>query len=142
MHRSRALPRLTIALGAVCLAACGSSGPDVNAPAPSLTPAPTLAGLPYHYAATGESSSPTFHVDKAGAYTVAYVLNGTAEQPGCTVSIVMVGPDGGQQKVVSGEKLNPTDTRQKSVAVTLSAGEWRFQEGGGCSWSVTVTAAT
>jgi hypothetical protein len=142
MHRPRALLGLTVAAAATSLAACSSSGPDTTTPsAPVATAAPTLAGLPYHYESIGESSSPTFHVDKAGAYTVAYVVKGRAEQPDCTVSIVMVGPDGGEQQVASNERLKPTDTRQKTVPVNLTAGDWRFQEGGGCSWNVTVSAA-
>jgi predicted small lipoprotein YifL len=142
MHRPRALLGLTVAAASASLAACSSSGPEATPPAASAPPAtPTMARLPYHYQTLGESSSPTFHVDKAGDYTVAYVLTGTAQQPGCVVSIVMVGPDGSQQPVVNGEKLNPPDTRQKTVPVTLTAGDWRFQEGGGCSWNVTVSAA-
>jgi predicted small lipoprotein YifL len=141
MHRSPALLGITAAVAA--LAACGSSGPDTTPPSttgPSPTAATTLSGLPFHYEALGESSGPTFLVNKSGSYTVAYILKGTAEQPGCTMSIAMVGQDGSVVPIVSGEKLNPTDTRQKSVPVTLKAGDWRFQEGGGCSWNVTVSA--
>jgi hypothetical protein len=142
MHRSPALLGLPVALAVVSLAACGSSGPDTTTPAPSPTTAlPTLSGLPYHYQGSGQSSSPTFHVDKAGNYSVDYVIKGSADTPGCMVSIVMVAQDGSEQPVVHGEKLAPTDTKQKSVPVTLTAGDWRFQEGGGCSWSVTVSAA-
>jgi hypothetical protein len=139
MHRSPALLSLTLALGAVSLAACGSSGPDV--PTPSSIATPTVAGLPFQYQAVGESSSPTFRVDRAGTYTIAYTIKGTPEQPNCTVSIAMVADDGAVQPVASGEKLAPTDTRQKSVQATLKPGSWRFQEGGGCAWTVTVNAA-
>lgn len=142
MHRSPVLLSLTVALGALSLAACGSSGPDVPTPGTNLTPLPTLAGLPFQYQAVGESSSPTFKVDRSGSYTVAYTIKGTSDQPNCTVSIAMVADDGAVQQVANGEKLAPTDTRQKSVQVTLKAGSWRFQEGGGCSWTVTVNAAS
>jgi hypothetical protein len=141
MHPSRALLALTVALGGASLLACGSSAPETTSPSPAHSALPTLAGLPYHYQSVGQSSSPTFHVDKAGAYTVEYAVKGTAEQPGCTVSIVMVGPDGSEQQVVSNATLQPSDSQQKSVAVNLTAGDWRFQEGGGCSWNVTVSRA-
>lgn len=136
--------RLSVAaLGALALAACGSSGPEQSG-GPTVAPTappPSLAGLPFHYEATGESSSPTFHVAKAGGYTVAYVLKGVADQPSCTMTIVMVAQDGSEQQVVQSAKVAPSDVVQKSVPVTLAVGDWRFQEGGGCSWNVTVNAA-
>jgi hypothetical protein len=141
MHRPRAVHALTLALGGLSAAACGSGSSDQAATAApaTLTPAPTPPGLPFHYEAQGQSSSPTFRVDRTGAYTVAYLLRGSADLPGCTVSIAMVADDGTAQPIVSGEKLQPSDTRQKSVPVNLKAGNWRFQEGGGCSWNVTVS---
>ncbi len=140
-----ALAAAASAAAAVLLAGCGSSGPDTTTPptgsvAPSVA-APTAAALPFHYQALGESSSPSFHVATAGAYGVAWVIKGSTQTPGCTVSIAMVADDGTAQQVVPGEALQPTDTKQGNTPVTLNAGNWRFQEGGGCSWDVTVTKA-
>lgn len=133
------------AIGAAALlAACGSSGPESTATptvSSSATPAPTAPGLPFHYQALGESSSPSFHVQTAGTYTVAYVLKGSDQTPNCTVSIAMTADDGTARQVVPGIQLKPTDTKQGSVQVQLTTSSWRFQEGGGCSWDVTVSAS-
>lgn len=138
-------PRITVALtvASVCipLAACSSSGPDTTTPSGSPAPAqPTVTGLPFHYEALGQSSSPTFHISRDGDYAVAYVLKGSTDQPGCTAGIALVGEDGSAQRLVTGVKLQPADTKQDTVTMTLKRGDWRFQEGGGCSWSVTVNA--
>jgi hypothetical protein len=141
MLAPRALLGLTVATAGIAVAACSSSGPDTTAPSTSPPAAqPTSAALPFHYEALGQSSSPTFHVDKDGSYTVAYTLKGSADQPGCVASLAMVGSDGSAQQIVGGVKLQPADSKQSSLPETLKRGDWRFQEGGGCSWSVTVTA--
>lgn len=126
---------------AALLAGCGSSGPETNSPGAGTPTAavPTPGELPFHYQALGESSSPSFRVATAGTYTVAYTLKGSTQTPGCTMSIAMVADDGASQQVVPGVQLQPSDTKQGSVPVTLTATNWRFQEGGGCSWEVTVT---
>jgi hypothetical protein len=140
MAASRTLLGLAVAAAGLGLAACSSSGPDTTVPSGSPVPAqPTTAGLPFHYQALGESSSPTFRVGRDGTYTIAYTLKGSTDQPGCVVSMSVVGPDGSTQRLVSGVKLQPADTRQDSASATLTAGEWRFQEAGGCSWSVSVS---
>lgn len=140
MLASRALLYVTAAVAGLAVAACSSSGPDTTSSATPLPPQPTTAGLPFHYDGLGESSSPTFHVGRDGTYAIAYTLKGSNDQPGCVVSISLVGPDGSVQQVVSGVKLQATDTKQDSVPATLRTGDWRFQEGGGCSWSVAVSA--
>jgi hypothetical protein len=55
------------------------------------------------------------------------------------VTIALTADDGTSLQVVPGVKLAPTDTKQGSVPVDLTATGWRFQEGGGCSWDVTVS---
>jgi len=144
MPRVAALVPVVIAAAATTLAACGSSGPETTGqPTPTAqpTPATTPAGLPYHYQALGQSSSPTFRVATAGTYTVAYILKGSDQTPDCTVSIAMTADDGTARQVVPGIQLKPTDTKQGSLQVQLTASSWRFQEGGGCSWDVTVSAS-
>ncbi len=136
--------RLALAAAALAVVACGS---DSGSTSPTVglqqtqAPAPTAAGLPFHYEAQGESSGPSFRVDKAADYPVAYELKGSAQQPGCDVTIAVVADDGTSRVVVPGIKLEPTDTKQGSTVVQLNPGNWRFQEGGGCSWSVTVSRA-
>lgn len=142
---SLVLATAAAAAGVLVLAGCGSSGPETPSPTfgavPSQAPAPTPGSLPFHYQTLGESSSPSFHVASAGTYTVAYVLKGSDQTPGCTVSISMVADDGSAHQVIPGIQLQPTDTKQGSVQVDLTANNWRFQEGGGCSWDVTVSRA-
>ncbi len=140
MLASRGLFYLIAVVAGLGVAACSSSGPDTTPSTTPLPAQPTTAGLPFHYDGLGESSSPTFHVDRDGTYTIAYTLKGSTEQPACVVSISVVGPDGSVQQVVSGVKVQPTDTKQDSVPATLRTGDWRFQEGGGCSWSISVSA--
>ena len=145
MQKRRAAHGLIAAAGTLPLAACSSAGPSAPTSAPATatpTPAPTPPGLPFHYETQGESSSPSFHVDRAASYKVDYVLKGSADTPGgCTVGVLLTADDGSSVPVVSGQKLRPADTTQNSVSLALTAGNWRFQEGGGCSWSVTVSAA-
>jgi hypothetical protein len=130
-------------LAGLALAACGSgdqsSSPTANA-AHTLNPAahPSPAGLPFHYEAQGESSGPSFHVPSTGTYAVSYELKGSAQQPGCNVTIALVADDGSSHVVVPGVVLQPSDDRKGDLQVQLAAGNWRFQEGGGCSWSVNV----
>jgi hypothetical protein len=148
MPRASTLVPAALTVTGLLLAACGSSGPE-NTGQPTantnptstrtVVPGPTPAGLPYHYATLGESSSPSFHVATAGTYTVAYVVKGSAGSPACTVSIALTADDGTAQQVLSGVVVKPTDTRPGSVQVSLTASNWRFQEGGGCSWDVTVS---
>lgn len=138
------------AIAAALLAACGSSGPETtgqptnnaSGSTASTAPEPTAAGLPFHYQALGESSSPTFRVSTAGLYTVAYSLKGDAQTPGCNVTLAMTADDGTARQVVPGVVLQPTDSKQGSVQIQLTPSSWRFQEGGGCSWEVTVSAAS
>jgi hypothetical protein len=130
-HRASPIAAGVAALAAaLALAACGSSGPDqATLPTQRATALPTATappGLPFHYEAQGQSSSPSFRVATAGAYKVDYILKGSTDIPGCTMSIALVADDGAAVTVVSGEKLQPTDTRQNSVPVTLKAGNWRF----------------
>lgn len=140
MLAPRLLAALSVTTACMSLAACSSSGPDTGTPSSSPAPAqPTVAGLPFHYEASGQSSSPTFHVSKDGDYSIAYVLKGSTDQPGCVASLTVVGDDGSAQRVAGSVKLQPADTRQSSVTLTLKRGDWRFQEAGGCSWSVTVS---
>jgi hypothetical protein len=139
------MPRVALlicAAAAGALAGCSSSGPEL----PSSTggvgtvpQAPTPAGLPFHYQFGGQSSSPAFRVSIAGTYTVAYTLKGSTNTPGCNVTIALVADDGSSQVVVPGVTLQPTDSKQGSAQVQLTAATWRFQEGGGCSWDVTVS---
>ena len=140
MHRAALVPAAIAA--ATAIVACGSSGPETTPPPSGGTPtvvAPTPGSLPFHYQTLGESSSPSFHVDTAGSYTVAYVLKGSDQTPNCSVTIAMVADDGTARQVVPGIPLQPADTKQGSVKVDLTAATWRFQEGGGCSWDVTVS---
>jgi hypothetical protein len=142
MPQPRAILCLAAVAGGLVLAGCGSGGADQPTPAQiGGTLAATPPGLPFHHQATGQSSSPSFRVATAGTYRVDYVIKGSADLPGCIVSISLVADGGSAQQVVSGEKLQPTDTRQNSVQVTLKSGSWRFQEAGGCSWDVTVGPA-
>ena len=144
------MPRVSLVLvaaaaAALLLAGCSSSGPETttsNSSTSTAPPPPTATGLPFHYQFLGQSSSPSFHVARTGTYTVAYVLKGSDQTPGCTMSIGMVSADGASQQVVSGITLQPTDTKQGSAQVELTASDWHFQEGGGCSWDVTVTVAS
>jgi hypothetical protein len=142
MDKQPAALSLVALLGGCLGAACGSSGPAPGGSAAArATATPGVPGLPFHHEAQGQSSSPSFQVATAGAYRVDYVLKGSADLPGCVVSINLVADDGSAQPVVARVQLQPTDTRQDHAPVTLSAGRWRFQEGGGCSWSVTVGPA-
>ena len=144
------MPRASLVLAAaaasLALAGCSSSGPEpatsTATPRPTVAAAPTAAGLPFHYQFLGESSSPSFHVTAAGSYTVAYALKGSDQTPGCTMSLAIVSTDGSSQQVFSGITLQPADSKNGSVQVRLTAADWHFQEGGGCSWDVTVTAAS
>ena len=142
MHTTLAA-RAALLLAALAAAGCSPSGSTQQGGTgtPQATPAPTAPALPFHYQAKGESSSPTFAVARAGSYRVAYTLQGSADQPGCVVGIVLVADDGSSVPVVSDVKLQPSDTRQDTVSETLAAGRWRFQEAGGCSWTVTVDAS-
>jgi hypothetical protein len=143
MHLHRAALSLAVLLGGLT-AACGSSGPDTstNPPSgPTYTPQPTAPGLPFQYEATGESSSPSFHITKAGAYTVAWTLKGTPDTPSCTMSIAVVSDDGITKQVLPSTVVKSADTKPGQTPLDLTAGNWRFQEGGGCQWSVTVNQA-
>jgi hypothetical protein len=130
--------------GAALLTACGS-GDSSPSPTAGLqrtaVPAPTAAGLPFHYEAQGESSGPSFRIDRAATYPISYELKGSTQQPGCNVTIAVVADDGTSRVVVPGIVLQPSDTKQGSVQVQMGPGNWRFQEGGGCFWSVTVAKA-
>jgi hypothetical protein len=140
--RLLAAPAALVA-GTLAAAACGSGGTANQAGGealPTATPTPTPRGLPFHYQSKGESSSPSFSVDKGGSYRVAYVLQGSADTPGCVVGVTLVADDGSSVPILSDVRLQPGDTRQDTVTETLGAGRWRFQEAGGCSWSVTVDA--
>ena len=138
--------RVAVLLPAGCaalLAACGSSGPETTTNPTASAPARplvTAASLPFQYQAVGESSSPSFHVATAGTYTVSWALTGSDQQPDCLVSIGLVSKEGQSQQVLAGTKVAPTDTPHGSVALQLTPGDWRFQEGGGCGWKVSVTA--
>lgn len=137
-----ALPAAALPLVALALAGCGSGGTESPSPTTGLlhsqAPAPTAAGLPFHYEAQGESSGPSFHVATAATYPVSYELKGSTQQPGCNVTIAVVADDGASHVVVPGVVLQPGDDKKGQVQIQLAAGNWRFQEGGGCSWSVTV----
>lgn len=143
MRTTLVAARAAVLVGALAAAGCSSSGSQQQGgtASPGATPPPTAPPLPFHYQAKGESSSPTFAVARAGAYKVSYVLQGSTDQPGCVVGIVLVADDGSSVPVVSDVKLQPSDTRQDQVSETLAAGRWRFQEAGGCAWTVTVDAS-
>jgi len=145
-RRSRRATPLAVLGAALSVAGCSSGG---GQPSPSPTAGllhsaaagQTPAGVPYHYQALGEGSSPELRIDAAGDYAVAWVLRGSDQSPGCTVSIELVADDGTTEQVVSLVRLQPADTRQGNTRLTLAAATWRFQEGGGCSWQVDVTRA-
>lgn len=143
MLRSTLATRAALLVAVLAAAGCSSNGSTQQGgtASPGATPTATTPALPFHYQAKGESSSPTFAVARAGAYKVAYVLQGSADQPGCVVGILLVADDGSSLPIVSDVKLQPSDTRQDQVSETLAAGRWRFQEAGGCSWTVTVDAS-
>ena len=139
MHR--AVLVVTVAAAGM-LAACNSSGPDTTTTPTSggtaAPAAPTAAGLPFTFQGSGESSSPAFHVATAGSYVVSWTLTGTQGQPACTVSIALVADDGSSQQLIPGTPVGPSDTKTDSKTVQLTSGGWRFQEGGGCGWKVSV----
>ncbi|HZS13195.1 MAG TPA: hypothetical protein VFC09_01225 [Candidatus Dormibacteraeota bacterium] len=142
MQTQRSALSLVAAGAGLLLAACSSSGtPSSGGTATQSSTAAPTGSLPFHYEAQGESSSPSFSVAQPGSYAVDYVLKGATQSPGCVVSINLVADDGSTQQVVGGVQLQPSDTRQDRATVTLGAGTWRFQEAGGCGWSVTVGAA-
>jgi hypothetical protein len=123
------------------LAACSSSGPDTTTTPPggsTAVPSASTAGLPFSYQGSGESSSTTFHVATTGSYLASWTLTGVTGQPACSVSIALVGNDGSSQQLIPGVPVGPTDTKSDSKTVQLTAGDWRFQEGGGCGWKVSV----
>ena len=139
IHRAAAAAVLAAAAG--LLAACGSSGPDVSPQVGGTTPVPTHTpppGLPFHWETVGESSGPSFRVATDATYSVDWTLKGSAQTPNCTVSIVLTSDEGASREVVPPVVLKPTDSKTGTAQVALTAGNWRPQEGGGCSWSVTV----
>lgn len=135
-----------LAASALLLAGCSSS--DNTGTASSSTPAAPggaaasaeAGGLPFTYAAPGESSSPSFSVATSGTYSVAYHLSSDTD-PTCVASIIVVSDVGTQVPIVarttvaSGKPVDATATPQ------LTAGVWRFQAAGGCAWKVTVTVS-
>jgi hypothetical protein len=143
MPLHRAALSLAVLLGGLTAAACGSSGPDTTSTptGPTFTPQPTAPGLPFQYEATGESSSPSFRITKAGSYTVAWTLKGVPDMPSCSMSIAVVSDEGITKQVLPVTVIKSADTKPGQTPLQLTAGNWRFQEGGGCTWSLTVTQA-
>jgi hypothetical protein len=143
MHLHRAALSLAVLLAGLTATACGSSGPDTTTTptGPTFTPQPTAPGLPFQYEATGESSSPSFHITKAGSYTVTWTLKGVADTPSCSMSLAVVSDEGITKQVVPGTVVKSADTKPGQTPLDLSVGNWRFQEGGGCQWTVTVNQA-
>lgn len=134
---------LLVAVGGVAavvaVAGCGESaqpGPTESPPATA-----SISGLPFHYQGHGESSSPSFHVDRDGTYTITYHLAGDPLQPNCLVSLSVISGSGQETYLVNGVTLTPTTVKDGSTPLSLTAGDWRFQEAGGCNWTVTVVAA-
>lgn len=129
-----------VLLAGLLLQACGES----SQPGPSEAPLPTSSapGLPFHYEGRGESSSPTFHVDRDATYVVTYHLAGDPLQKSCLVSLSVISNMGEEKEIVTGVTISPQTTKDGTVPVALRAGDWRFQEAGGCVWTVTVGPPT
>jgi len=135
------------------MAACGGGGAtyptshgggggitSVSTSAPPGTSSSTGANVIFTYETTGQSSSPNFTVATAGTYTVTYQVTGTSDQPNCAVTIALVSDQGDSRRILGTPvTLQPGQTTQGSSPQQLGAGGWRFQEGGGCDWKVTVT---
>jgi len=135
LPRRAAAPALALGLG-LALAACSSGGSTPRVTGGVLvTAGSSPLPLPFGFQKTGEGSSPEFAVRTAGSYSVAYVVRGS----GCTVSLALTADDGTSAAVASGVQLQSPGTQQGSRAVTLAAGTWRFEEGGGCTWQVRVS---
>jgi hypothetical protein len=128
-----------VALASCCLLLTACNDTTTVIATPPAVAHPSAASLPFTYQAAGESSSPSFHVDASRNYTVTYHLAGSADLPNCKVTLDVVSTVGEDHQIVPATVLKVTDVKDGSAPVPLAAGDWRFQEGGGCSWKVTVT---
>jgi hypothetical protein len=126
--------------GGIVTTVSSGSGSGINTPPAGSQPA--QGNELFAYEATGQSSSPNFTVPSAGTYTVTYHVVGTSDQPNCTVTIALVSDQGETKRILgSPVTLQPGQTSDGSSSQQLAAGGWRFQEGGGCDWKVTVAKA-
>jgi hypothetical protein len=149
----RAAPGVLAALclGAV-LAGCGGGGDTSTTSAaggavasslanPTAPPAPiaTPGTLPFHFDGAGQGGSPPFTVAAAGDYQVAWTASGIAGGSACTVSIGL-SASATSVTVVDGVQIAPSDKKSGATKVHLDATSYRAVEGGGCGWSITVSA--
>ena len=116
-----------------------SAAPVTSTPPVQLvTPAAPTSTFPFRYDGDGQGTSPPFAVAAAGTFTVTYHLVASAAEAPCTPSVALTAGSG-SRTVTGGMALQAGQTRDGTITVELTTGDWRFVEGGGCAWSVVLT---